>query len=136
MAEDETFETPSVSLGPEQPAQKLVDLNSPVAPLDIRLNFNCVLYILTDLVALLNKQMEVLHAKGHLSTEDLEGIYAVTTDKEKLGRVYGTVFNRFMDYYVANRKAVLEEQAVANMEKAPSDTSVEGNVPEADSAEK
>ena len=107
MADNETLETPEAPVAEEQPTPEPVDPNSPVEPLDIRLNFNAVLYILTEVVALFNRQLETLHEAGHLTDEQVQAIYAVTADKETLGRSHAAVFNRFMEYYMATKQSVV-----------------------------
>ncbi len=85
------------------------DLNAPVEPLDIRLNFNCMLYLFTEIVALMNELVLTLKNNDNLSDEDIKNIYEITANKESLTRVYQPVFNRFMEYYIATKKDVTGE---------------------------
>ena len=86
------------------------DVHAPVEPLDIRLNFNCMLYLFTELVALFNELVLIFKERGDLTDEEIERIYKITANKEGLSKVYQPVFNRFMEYYVATKQDVTGEK--------------------------
>ena len=84
----------------ENPKTRLSHLHAPIDPLDIRLNFNCLLYLFTELLASYNELIGVLKEHGDLSEEEVTRIYKVTAKQEALTQVYEPVFRRFMEYYV------------------------------------
>ena len=101
------------------------DVHAPVEPLDIRLNFNCMLYLFTELVALFNELVLILKEKESLTDDDIKRIYQITADKESLSKVYKPVFNRFMEYYVATKKDVTGEEP--QVVRVSSDTPAENS---------
>jgi hypothetical protein len=103
MSEEQTPEV-NEEVTPVEP-----DPNSPVEPLDIRLNFNSMLYVITEVVALFNGLIKEIKDKELLTDEEIQRVYATTTDRTELGRTHVAVFNRFMEYYVATKRSVLRE---------------------------
>ena len=97
----------ATSTGEEQVGQQ--DVNAPVEPLDIRLNFNCMLYLFTELVTLFNELVVVMKDKEQLTDEDIKRIYQITADKDTLTQTYRPVFNRFMEYYVSTKQDITGE---------------------------
>lgn len=97
----------------EPEAPPVQDVHAPIDPLDIRLNFNCMLYLFTELMALNNELMVVLLERGDLTQEEVTRIYQVTADKDALVKIYQPVFARFMDYYVATKRDVTGEEPQA-----------------------
>ena len=83
-----------------------VNVNAPIEPLDIRLNFNCMLYLFTELMALFNELIKTLHEKEQVTEDDIRRIFAITADKDTLMQTYQPVFNRFMEYYVLTKQDV------------------------------
>lgn len=104
----ETIDLKPTSLPEPQPIKQ--DVNAPVEPIDIRLNFNCMLYLFTELVALMNELVLTMKKNGQLSDEDIKNIYEITANKESLTKVYQPVFNRFMEYYVATKRDLTGEE--------------------------
>ena len=101
--------TPPESERPEAPAAPTQNVHAPLDPLDIRLNFNCMLYLFTELLALQNELVVLLKERGDLSEEEVVRIYGVTSKQEGLARVYKPVFSRFMEYYVNLKTQVTGE---------------------------
>ncbi len=97
----------ATSTGDETAAR--ADINAPVEPLDIRLNFNCMLYLFTELVTLFNELVVVMKDKEQLTDEDIKRIYQITADKDTLTQTYRPVFNRFMEYYVSTKQDITGE---------------------------
>ena len=91
---------------PETPTQ---DIHSELDPLDIRLNFNCLLYLFTELLSLYNELIVVLKDRGDLSDEEINRVYTITAKQENMAKVYQAVFNRFMQYYVNLKTEVTGE---------------------------
>ena len=100
---------PTVTPEPQAPVQ---DINAPIEPMDVRLNFNCMLYLFTELVALLNELVLTMKKNGQLSDEDIKNIYEITAKQEALTKVYEPVFNRFMEYYVSTKKKLTGKEPV------------------------
>ncbi len=100
---------PTVTPEPQAPVQ---DINAPIEPMDVRLNFNCMLYLFTELVALLNELVLTMKNNGQLSDEDIKNIYEITANQESLTKVYQPVFNRFMEYYVSTKKKLTGKEPV------------------------
>ncbi len=120
--------TETINLNPEAAAASPPvgqDVHAPVEPLDIRLNFNCMLYLFTELVALFNELVLILKEKETLTEADIKRIFEITADKEGLSKVYQPVFNRFMEYYVATRKDVTGEEP--QVVRVDSDTPAENS---------
>lgn len=115
---DEQTETP------ETPVQ---DIHAPVDPMDIRLNFNCMLYLFTELLSLYNELLVVLKERGDLTDEEINRIYATTSKEGHLQKVYGPVFRRFAEYYTNLKMDVTgEAPEVVRVENA-SDTPAENS---------
>ena len=105
--------TETIDLNPdaaEEPVATAQNVYAPVEPVDIRLNFNCMLYLFTELVALFNELVLIFKERGDLTDEEIERIYKITANKEGLSKVYQPVFNRFMEYYVATKQDVTGEK--------------------------
>ena len=105
--------TETINLNQKKGSERIAppqDVNAPVEPLDIRLNFNCMLYLFTELVSLCNELVVVLKEKEQLTDEEIRRIYEITANKETLVQTYQPVFNRFMEYYVTTKKDVTGEE--------------------------
>ena len=127
-----TTETPDLNPdAAEETAAVTQDVHAPVEPLDIRLNFNCMLYLFTELVALFNELVLIMKEKESLTDADIQRIYKITADKEGLSRVYKPVFNRFMEYYVATKEDVTGEKP--QVIRVSSDTPAENSANEVSS---
>ncbi len=126
--------TETIDLNPgaaEETAAPKQDVYAPVEPLDIRLNFNCMLYLFTELVAIFNELVKIMKEKENLTEDDIKRIYQITTNKEDLSRVYQPVFNRFMEYYVATKQDVTGEKP--EVVRVSSDTPAENSANEVSS---
>ena len=115
---DEQTETP------ETPVQ---DINAPVDPMDIRLNFNCMLYLFTELLSLYNELLVVLKERGDLSDEEIKRIYETTSKEGHLQKVYGPVFRRFAQYYTNLKMDVTGEAPKWVRDGNTSDTPAENS---------
>lgn len=73
---------------------------------ELKGNFNAILYLLTESIALNVRVTEVLAEKEVLSDEDVASIFAVTGDKERLTAIYQEVFQRFVNYYGAVQNTI------------------------------
>ena len=109
----------------ETPETYKQDVNAPLDPLDIRLNFNCMLNLFTEFLSLYNELLLVLKDRGALSDEEIQRIYGTTASSEHLNKVFQTVFNRYTEYYVNLKKNVTGEVPQVVRVEGDSDTPVE-----------
>lgn len=82
------------------------NIHSDLDPIDIRLNFNALLYLFTELIAIFNQLVLTMKEKETITDAEIKKIYEITTEKDVLTRTYTPVFNRFMEYYIATKKDV------------------------------
>ncbi len=115
---DEQAETP------EAPKQ---DVNAPVDPLDIRLNFNCMLNLFTEFLSLYNELLMVLKERGDLTDVEIERIYKTTASSEHLTKVFQTVYRRYTEYYVNLKTEVTGEVPQVVRVEGDSDTPAENS---------
>ena len=105
--------TETIDLDPKgntEPPKPTQDVHAPLNPLDIRLNFNCMLYLFTEMMTLFNELVLIMKDKEQITEEEIGRIFQTTTDKDALLRVYQAVFRRFMEYYVATKEDVTGEK--------------------------
>lgn len=96
---------------PREPNVPAQDLHAPVDPADIRLNFNCLIYLFTEQMAMFNELTKLLKEQAIFDDADIRTIYSVTGDKEVLSLVYQAVFQRFIEYYASLKQEVQGEEA-------------------------
>lgn len=77
---------------------------------EIKANFNAMLYLLTENMAVSLEILKRLQEKEVLSEEDNNEILSVTGDKEGLTRVYNEVFTRFIGYYQSVQRMIQEDR--------------------------
>lgn len=70
----------------------------------LKANFNALLYLLTEQMAVQKKLLLVLSEKSVLSEDQTDAVLAVTEDKEVLTATYGELFARFVGYYSSVRQ--------------------------------
>ncbi|MBD3261021.1 MAG: hypothetical protein GF334_04965 [Candidatus Altiarchaeales archaeon] len=78
---------------------------------ELKANFNAMLYLLTESMAVHMELLKVLQEKGTLSGEEADKVLNVTGDKQALVGVYNEVFTRFTGYYQAVRNMIETENA-------------------------
>ena len=109
----------------ETPETYKQDVTAPLDPLDIRLNFNCILNLFTEFLSLYNELLLVLKERGDLSDEEIARIYGTTASTEHLTKVFQTVFGRYTEYYVNLKQSVTGE--VPQVVRVDSDTPAENS---------
>ena len=111
----------------ETPETYKQDVTAPVDPLDIRLNFNCILNLFTELLSLYNELLLVLKDRGDLSDAEINRIYGTTASSEHLNKVFQTVFGRYTEYYVNLKQHVTGEAPQVVRVEGVSDTPAENS---------
>ena len=66
---------------------------------ELKANFNSTLYLLTEQMTVVIAIMQLLKDKGIINDEELNSVFSVTGDKDKLVDVYNTIFARFINYF-------------------------------------
>ncbi len=111
----------------ETPETYKQDVTAPLDPLDIRLNFNCMLNLFTEFLSLYNELLLVLKDRGDLTEEEIARIYGTTASSEHLTKVFQTVFNRYTEYYVNLKQHVTGEVPQVVRVEGVSDTPAENS---------
>jgi hypothetical protein len=94
---------PEGSNGPDDRAIPLIGGQMDVD--EIKANFNALLYLMTEQMAVQLKLMEVMVANGVVTPEDLnEKVLSVTGNQEELSGTYNEMFTRFVGYFSALKK--------------------------------
>ena len=122
----------SVSIEQEEPkiTEDPKDLDQTAIPLiggdlsmeEIKSNFNALLYLQTEQMAVLLKLLDLLVAKDLATPEDMnDKVLSVTGDKEQLTSIYNELFTRFVGYYSSLRKLmadgkVMQADAVVDLD--------------------
>lgn len=77
---------------------------------ELKANFNALLYLLTENMAVSLELLKKLNEKEVLTDDEVDQVLEVTGNKEELTRVYNEVFTRFIGYYQAVMRTIVEEQ--------------------------
>lgn len=76
---------------------------------EIKANFNALLYLMTEQMAVQLKVLDFLAEKGLATPDELnEKILSVTGDQEGLSSIYNEMFSRFVGYYSSLRKLMAD----------------------------
>lgn len=89
---------------------------------ELKANFNAMLYLVTESMAVHMETLKLLQEKGVLSKEEVDRVLNVTGDKQALVGVYNEVFTRFTGYYQAVRNMIENEKS----RFAPAENSANG----------
>lgn len=77
---------------------------------EIKANFNAMLYLLTENMAVSLEILKRLKGLEVLTEEHTNEILSVTGDRDELTRVYNEVFTRFIGYYQSVQRMIQEER--------------------------
>lgn len=76
---------------------------------EVKANFNALLYLLTEMMAVQIKTIELLSEKEVATPEEInEKILGVTGNKEELTQTYNELFTRFVGYYSSLRQLMAD----------------------------
>lgn len=76
---------------------------------EIKANFNALLYLQTEQMAILLKVIDHLVAKEMATPEEMnDNVLSVTGDKDQLTAIYNEMFTRFVGYYSSLRKLMAD----------------------------
>lgn len=103
-------EAPSTTANPEELDQVAIPLIGGDLGMDeIKANFNALLYLQTEQMAILLKLLDMLVKKEVATGEELnEEVLSVTADREGLTQIYNEMFTRFVGYYSSLRKLMAD----------------------------
>jgi hypothetical protein len=103
-------EEPKITENPEELDQVAIPLiGGDLGMEEIKANFNALLYLQTEQMAILLKLLDFMVAKDLASAEDMnEKILSVTGDKDQLTGIYNEMFTRFVGYYSSLRKLMAD----------------------------
>ena len=103
-------EEPKITDNPEELDQVAIPLiGGDLGMEEIKANFNALLYLQTEQMAILLKVLDFMVAKDLASPEEMnENILGVTGDKEQLTTIYNEMFTRFVGYYSSLRKLMAD----------------------------
>lgn len=72
---------------------------------EVKANFNALLYLMTEQMAVQLKMMDLLVRKEMVSPEEMnDSVLAVTGNQEELTTIYNEMFTRFVGYFAALKK--------------------------------
>lgn len=103
-------EPPKITDNPEELDQVAIPLiGGDLSMEEVKANFNALLYLQTEQMAILLKILDMLSKKGIATTDELnEDVLSVTGDKEGLTLIYNEMFTRFVGYYSSLRKLMAD----------------------------
>lgn len=103
-------EPPKITDNPEELDQVAIPLiGGDLSMEEVKANFNALLYLQTEQMAILLKILDMLSKKGIATTDELnEDVLSVTGDKEELTLIYNEMFTRFVGYYSSLRKLMAD----------------------------
>lgn len=114
-------EEPKITENPEELDQVAIPLiGGDLGIEEIKANFNALLYLQTEQMAILLKLLDFMVAKELATAEEMnDKILAVTGDKNQLTSIYNEMFTRFVGYYSSLRKLmadgkIMQADAVVN----------------------
>lgn len=94
---------------------------------ELKANFNALLYLLTENMAVSLEILRKLNDKELMSAEEVDDVLKVTGNKDSLSNVYNEVFTRFVGYYQAVQQAINQE-TVSNPPVVENTIDEEGNI--------
>lgn len=106
----------SINIGQEPPAAPNAPPENAVPLIggdmdieEIKANFNALLYLMTEQMAVQLKVLDLLVEKELATPEELnEQVLSVTGDQEQLSGIYNEMFSRFVGYYSSLRKLMAD----------------------------
>lgn len=103
-------EEPKITDNPEELDQVAIPLiGGDLGMEEVKANFNALLYLQTEQMAVLLKLLDLLVRNGVATQEDMnDEVLAVTGDKEQLTSIYNEMFTRFVGYYSSLRKLMAD----------------------------
>ncbi len=103
-------EEPKITDNPEELDQVAIPLiGGDLGMEEIKANFNALLYLQTEQMAILLKLIDFMVTKDLATPEEMnEKILSVTGDKEQLTGIYNELFTRFVGYYSSLRKLMAD----------------------------
>lgn len=119
-------EEPKITENPEELDQVAIPLiGGDLGIEEIKANFNALLYLQTEQMAILLKLLDFMVAKELATAEEMnDKILAVTGDKNQLTSIYNEMFTRFVGYYSSLRKLMADGKIM--QADAVVDTSTQG----------
>lgn len=119
-------EEPKITENPEELDQVAIPLiGGDLGIEEIKANFNALLYLQTEQMAILLKLLDFMVAKELATAEEMnDQILAVTGDKNQLTSIYNEMFTRFVGYYSSLRKLMADGKIM--QADAVVDTSTQG----------
>jgi hypothetical protein len=104
-----------------QPDQMVPMLGGDMDIEEVKANFNALLYLLTEQMAVQLALLDTLVKKDLLAADEInEDILKVTGNQEELVHVYNELFSRFVGYYSSLRK-LMADGKVLNKEGVPNE---------------
>ena len=103
-------EEPKITDNPEELDQVAIPLiGGDLGMEEVKANFNALLYLQTEQMAILLKLLDYMVAKDLATPEEMnEKILSVTGDKDQLTGIYNEMFTRFVGYYSSLRKLMAD----------------------------
>ncbi|KKM00838.1 hypothetical protein LCGC14_1800480 [marine sediment metagenome] len=103
-------EEPKITKNPKELDQVAIPLiGGDLGIEEIKANFNALLYLQTEQMAILLKLLDFLVKKELATPEEMNNeILAVTGDKDQLTGIYNEMFTRFVGYYSSLRKLMAD----------------------------
>lgn len=103
-------EEPKITESPEELDQVAIPLiGGDLGMEEIKANFNALLYLQTEQMAILLKLLDFIVSKDLATAEEMnDQILSVTGDKEQLTGIYNEMFTRFVGYYSSLRKLMAD----------------------------
>ncbi|MEE8114643.1 MAG: hypothetical protein V3T23_09840 [Nitrososphaerales archaeon] len=103
-------EEPKITENPEELDQVAIPLiGGDLGMEEIKANFNALLYLQTEQMAILLKLLDFLAKKELATPEEMnDQILSVTGDKNQLTNIYNEMFTRFVGYYSSLRKLMAD----------------------------
>ncbi|KKK82309.1 hypothetical protein LCGC14_1778800 [marine sediment metagenome] len=103
-------EEPKITENPKELDQVAIPLiGGDLGIEEIKANFNALLYLQTEQMAILLKLLDFMVAKELATAEEMNNeILAVTGDKNQLTGIYNEMFTRFVGYYSSLRKLMAD----------------------------
>ena len=103
-------EEPKITENPEELDQVAIPLiGGDLGMEEVKANFNALLYLQTEQMAILLKVLDFLVAKDLATPKEMnDDVLSVTGDKEQLTGIYNEMFTRFVGYYSSLRKLMAD----------------------------
>jgi hypothetical protein len=103
--EPENNAPPAPPEGNAPPEQAIPLIGGDMDIEEIKANFNALLYLTTEVMAIQLKVLDLLVEKGVAEPQELnEKVLSVTGEADQLSSIYNEMFTRFVGYYSSLRK--------------------------------